>query len=165
MGKQLVLRAPRRLPALPALGLWGVVAAVVYGVLLAQVPLLANYTARLKNINDIPKEQWPLGLLAVGAILLLFAGYARGARSVGSLAQQRNGRLLIVAFPLLFAALLVAAYPLTSTDVYDYLFRGRILARYGANPFTTPPQSFPDDPLLPYVAWKLVFTAYGSTLR
>jgi hypothetical protein len=70
-------------------------------------------------------------------------------------------RLALIGFPLLFLALLLGVYPATSVDLYDYLFRGRMLARYGANTFVHVPQDFVADSLFDYVAWRRAVTAYG----
>ena len=69
--------------------------------------------------------------------------------------------LALVGFPLLFLALLLRVYPATSVDLYDYLFRGRMLARYSANTFIHVPQDFAVDPLFEYAAWRRAVTAYG----
>jgi hypothetical protein len=85
-------------------------------------------------------------------------------RNTQHAAYQLPGRLTILAligFPLLFLALLLRVYPATSVDLYDYLFRGRMLARYGANTFVHVPQDFVADSLFDYVAWRRAVTAYG----
>src|SRR6185295_14935407 len=69
--------------------------------------------------------------------------------------------LALIGFPLLFLALLLWVYPATSVDLYDYLFRGRMLARYGANTFIQVPQDYSPDPLFDFVAWRHAVTAYG----
>ena len=67
--------------------------------------------------------------------------------------------LALVGFPLLFLALLLRVYPATSVDLYDYLFRGRMLARYQANTFVQVPQDYVLDPLFDYAAWRRAVTA------
>jgi hypothetical protein len=74
---------------------------------------------------------------------------------------DRLTTLVLVGFPLLFLALLLRVYPATSVDLYDYLFRGRMLARYGANTFVQVPQDFLADSLFDYAAWRRAVTAYG----
>ncbi|HET9223446.1 MAG TPA: hypothetical protein VFO07_13125, partial [Roseiflexaceae bacterium] len=69
--------------------------------------------------------------------------------------------LALVGFPLLFVAILLRTYPATSVDLYDYLFRGRMLARYEANTFVHVPQDFAVDSLFEYAAWRRAVTAYG----
>ena len=67
----------------------------------------------------------------------------------------------LVGFPLIFLALLALVYPTTSVDLYDYMFRGRMLAHYQANTFIQVPIEFNADPLFWYVAWRKAVTAYG----
>jgi hypothetical protein len=74
---------------------------------------------------------------------------------------ERLTMLALIGFPLLFLALLLRVYPATSVDLYDYLFRGRMLARYGANTFVHVPQDFYLDALFDYAAWRRAVTAYG----
>ncbi|NTV63571.1 MAG: hypothetical protein HGA65_08555 [Oscillochloris sp.] len=139
----------------------GTLAALIYAGVVRAMPLAAAYTKPLRNINKIAPALWPTVLLTVGAVVVLFGAYAVGARYVGAAARSRLLRLLVLGLPLLFAGLLLFAYPLTSTDIYDYLFRGRMLAHYQANTFLAKPKEFLADPLLPFVAWKHVVTAYG----
>jgi hypothetical protein len=139
----------------------GAGAACAYYAMLLRLPLLSIYTLRLKNLNHMPATDWPTALLILGCVVLLFAGYAVGATSVAALAEPRRAWLPIIGFPLLFATLLALVFPITSTDIYDYLFRGRMLAHYGSNPFIDIPRTFKNDPLLPYVAWRNAVSAYG----
>lgn len=48
-----------------------------------------------------------------------------------------------------------------SDDVVPYIFYGRILAAYHANPYFDIPMKFSQDPLYPDVYWKSVVTGYG----
>jgi hypothetical protein len=99
-------------------------------------------------------------LIAVG-IVVLFTQFTLGLRAVRGARQHRLLPLLIAGGGLLFALLLLLAYPATSSDLYDYLFRGRMAVRYGANPFVAPPQAFSADPLFPLIGWPHAVTAYG----
>src|SRR5262249_12064492 len=69
--------------------------------------------------------------------------------------------LVLLGLPLVFLALLALVYPTTSVDLYDYMFRGRMLVRYQANTFIRIPSDFKEDPLFWYVAWRRSVTAYG----
>jgi alpha-1,6-mannosyltransferase len=139
----------------------GASSALVYGGVMQSIPLVRLYTKPLRNLNNIPPAMWPMALLAVSAMLLLFGAYALGATCAGAAAHSRLPRLLVLGAPVLFIGMLLLTYPLTSTDIYDYLFRGRMLAHYQVNTFLARPQEFPDDPLLRFVAWKHVVSAYG----
>lgn len=61
------------------------------------------------------------------------------------------------------AVVLVIAPPWVSTDVYDYVARGRVEAVHGANPYTTAPAAFPDDPLTANspAEWQTYVMPYG----
>jgi hypothetical protein len=85
----------------------------------------------------------------------------RNTQYVSDRLRERLMMLALLGFPLLFLALLLRVYPATSVDLYDYLFRGRMLARYGANTFVHVPQDFAADPLFDYAAWRQAVTAYG----
>jgi alpha-1,6-mannosyltransferase len=45
--------------------------------------------------------------------------------------------------------------------MFDYIMHGRILGVYGGNPFVQVGASFPQDPFLPYTAWRDTPSAYG----
>lgn len=71
-------------------------------------------------------------------------------------------RLLALAFPLAFVAILLGTAPLGTKDVYHYVAEGRIWAHYGTNPLTTVPKAYPDDPLLAAsFPWEDVASRYG----
>jgi hypothetical protein len=94
------------------------------------------------------------GLLAV----LMLAAWNRAYRAVEDSRIALPGVLLravVLGIPFL---LLTGIY---SDDVFLYHFYGRELAHYGANPYTTPPAAFAGDPLLKWVYWKWLPSAYG----
>jgi hypothetical protein len=59
------------------------------------------------------------------------------------------------------ACVLAWTYPVTSTDIFDYLFRSHMLATYGANPYLVLPNHFKQDPWFRYVGWPNAPSAYG----
>ncbi|MBK9712624.1 MAG: hypothetical protein IPO81_15135 [Kouleothrix sp.] len=150
-----------RMTAPISLALAGVSSALVYGAIYLRLPLARTYGIPLLNLNNIAPAEWPTGLLVVGCIAFLFGAYLLGALSLARGPADRRAPLLIAGGGIAFVALLLLVHPMTSTDVYDYLFRGRMLARYGANPFVATPSEFKSDPLIRYVAWKQAVTAYG----
>lgn len=91
---------------------------------------------------------------------LLFAVYYLGYRLCPARPSTRFVALLS-AFPVLFSLILLWMYPVGAADIFDQAFRGHLFARYGANPFTTVPATFANDPLYPYIAWKGTPVPYG----
>jgi hypothetical protein len=68
---------------------------------------------------------------------------------------------VVIAFAALFALTLLEIYPITATDIFEYVFHSRILTRYGENPLTTPPIAFKGDPFLKTVNWAVQPSPYG----
>lgn len=76
--------------------------------------------------------------------------------------QVRVPLRLILAFGLLFGITLVWLYPVTATDLFQYVLRARVRVVHGANPMTASPDQFPDDPLLPFAGeWASILSPYG----
>jgi alpha-1,6-mannosyltransferase len=85
-----------------------------------------------------------LYLWACAALLLLYVIAWRIATHL-SFSQVR--------WPLWSSAVLcgvinVFMYPAWAIDVYNYLFQGRMWAKYGSNPLVVAPSAFPQDPLM-----------------
>jgi hypothetical protein len=59
-------------------------------------------------------------------------------------------KLIILSFGFLFGFTLVWLYPITANDLFRYVLRGRLWALYDASPMLVPPNTFPDDPYLPF---------------
>lgn len=54
------------------------------------------------------------------------------------------------------------APPLISKDIFSYISYARIGGLHGADPYTHAAFMFPNDPVYVYVAWRHVFSAYGT---
>lgn len=62
----------------------------------------------------------------------------------------------------LFAAPLLATYPINANDLFRYFIRGRITVEYQTNALTARPTDFPDDPYVPFAGeWAGETTPYG----
>lgn len=59
------------------------------------------------------------------------------------------------------AAILLNCYPGESLDVFDYLFRGRLLAEYGISPLAHSPSQFADRLFYRYITWRGQVDTYG----
>ncbi len=62
---------------------------------------------------------------------------------------------------LLASACLWLLTPGDSHDIFDYIFRGRMLAFYGGSPLRDPPELFPQAPFYNYITWRTLVDAYG----
>ncbi len=105
----------------------------------------------------------PIGAVVL-AIYTLLVGLAlvcwcRAVRISRRLDDMRLLPLLLLTAALATCPLMFAG--LFSDDVYLYHAYGRIIETYGANPVYYAPAAFPDDPLLPWVFWKDLPSAYG----
>lgn len=143
------------------LGLLGALSMVLYGVLLGRFPLLDLYTHRRSILKDYTQGQALYGYALAGGIIALFAAYALGAKLVERLPPGGRVGIILVGIALVCTALVFMTQSISSTDLYDYLFRGRMIARYQANTFVTPPSLYQTDPLYNYVVWINAVTAYG----
>lgn len=160
-------RAPLRIV------LAGGISALAYIAVMRRFPLLTIFHRPIQNLYKLAGADDFAALTLISGVLLLFAAYALGALALArqmpaaeSHAQRRVTYLFVIAFPLLFVAILWLVYPTTSLDLYDYLFRGRMLARYGANTFIDIPRDFAGDPLMRakpvrFIPWDQAVTAYG----
>ncbi len=65
--------------------------------------------------------------------------------------DERRWLYILLSGALLFSLTLLVQPKLFSDDVFTYIFSGRILTLYHANPFNTAPLQFPADPYLRWV--------------
>jgi hypothetical protein len=78
-----------------------------------------------------------------------------------NVAHTRISIVVIVGGWLMSGVVLLGAYPGESLDVFDYLFRGRMLVRLGASPLAVTPDAFPSHAFYRYVSWKGWVDTYG----
>lgn len=154
-----MLSGIRQRPAL-ALIVVGLISEAVYIAYVLLFPITEyGYAPRPYDMEQIARDHPWMGVLWVVGLILLFGGYLVALRAV-----RRNSALmwLILLFSLIFGLTLVWLYPVTATDLFQYVMRARVQVVYGANPMTVPPSRFPDDPLLPFVGeWKDILSPYG----
>lgn len=144
------------------------------GIALASAALYAlGITARYPLALGLrsPRAGWSTlagNSLAVGAALagtygLLIAGYALALRLVLRSAGRPTRRTIaiIVIGWLASSAALLGAYPGESLDIFDYVFRGRMIAEYGASPLAIAPSAFYDRPFYEYITWRGQVDTYG----
>jgi hypothetical protein len=152
---------------------------------LLRFPLLSTYTIQIHTLEFQAERDGLLGPLLVGAIVIWFACYSLGFWALSRLNSEfriQNSEAaalpeasltrrhltgarwfaLVLLPPLLCAALLLFIHPTSSLDVYDYLYRGHMAARYGANNFVQTPEDVRQlDRLYWYTAWRSATSAYG----
>lgn len=119
----------------------------------------------------LPRGRVTLGTLtgrAAGPTLLVLAlgigAYALYLLGALGLARQPASRRALPWIWLSAGAMtliLLAAFPVTSTDIFDYIFRGHMALRYGANPYLIVPNRFASDPFYRYIGWPNAPSAYG----
>lgn len=99
-------------------------------------------------------------LTLAAAFICYILAWRALARSAGT-RHARRLFALVLAFSLVFAVTLLVMYPITATDVFEYVFHSRILTYYGQNPLATAPIAFKGDPLLKTVNWAVQPSPYG----
>jgi hypothetical protein len=149
----------RQRPALTLIAV-GFVSEAVYLAYVLLFPLTVyGYASRPYDMEQIARDRHWMGAVWVVGLLFLFAGYLVTIRVI-----ERNSvsLWLILSFSLVFGVTLIWLYPVTATDLFQYVMRARVQVVYDANPMTVPPGRFPDDPLLPFLGeWKNVLSPYG----
>jgi hypothetical protein len=119
----------------------------------------------------LPRGRVTIGTMtnreAAGALLLLAIGgalyglYLAGAALLWRGSADRSIRLMVWGGAIVITLLLIGIYPVTSSDIFDYIFRGRMALRYDANPYLVVPNRFRADPYFRYVGWPNAPSAYG----
>lgn len=151
-------RGPATNAALLALG---VLSLVLYALLAMRYPLVVGLRtpgASWAVLAGFAPASTLLHAALYGLATLLYALAIRAALAGGS-----GGRhvALIGSVWLACSTVLLAVYPGESTDLFDYLFRGRMLAAHGASPLALVPAQFAGEPLYAYVHWTEQVDTYG----
>ncbi len=74
---------------------------------------------------------------------------------------RRVALFLICGWAAFFSINLLFMYPVGAADLFDQIFRARLLSHYQLNPFTTLPSNIAGDPFQAYVAWRGDPSPYG----
>jgi hypothetical protein len=155
----------------------GLTSALLYAFIAARYPLAAGLGEPRSTWYMLSGRSPLLGLAHAGIYALLVLCYAlalwfalpsteRGASRVErtglpTLSTQSSVPLAIVIVWLLGSAALLGAYPGGSLDIFDYLFRGRMLAEFGASPLVHTPNEFRGQPFVEYISWYSQVDPYG----
>lgn len=157
----------------------GLVATLVYLCLVAAFPLTTwwshpHTSANPNIINDMGRITGYSPLAAIGFVLAIFLLFAsqffaliaagRVKQLVGGTQVDRWVRWCVIAFPLVFALIMIWMQPVTTTDLYGYVARGYLQTHFHQNPMVTKASLLPgglsvDRPAAPYGPIWLMVTA------
>ncbi len=153
-----MLPAPRR-AAVQLLGL-GLLSLSLYAWLLWRYPLLEGLARGRANWATLGERTLAAGLIhgvVYGALALIYLLALRSTvRQGGALSNA-----IIWGVWLSAALLLLGVFPGESLDIFDYLFRGRMLAEHGASPLAVSPSRYRDLPFYSFITWRGQVDTYG----
>lgn len=138
-----------------------------YGVLVVRHPLLLGIlapTARWTLMVHLPPSLLfiHLGLYLILTILYMLAHRVLLRFPVSTAGSRRWAIGIVVGGWLLCSLVLLGLAPGgESHDLFDYLYRGRMAAEFGASPLALAPAEVPPAPYLAYITWRTVVDTYG----
>jgi hypothetical protein len=101
-----------------------------------------------------------LVILGLGAMIVAGASFL-----LVLLAAQRGmlSMRTVITLAVVYQVVILLLPLLLSRDVFSYSYYGRIVSRYGGNPYVQTPASFPQDPLWRFTwpEWRNVSSVYG----
>jgi hypothetical protein len=106
--------------------------------------------------ND-PAARWYILGGIVAAMLLYYLAW----RTVSQLRSSPIAWVIVIGGAIASGAVLLYFYPLGSTDIWDYIIHGRMLALHHANPFVQVAANYPGDVFAWYAGWPFATSAYG----
>lgn len=101
-----------------------------------------------------------VGVYLLLTLLYLAARRCFAARSTMLAPRTQIGWIFLVWVLCSFTLLAVSPNG-ESHDIYDYLFRGRMMDRFGVSPLAVTPNAYPNAPYYRYIAWKKHVDTYG----
>ncbi len=110
--------------------------------------LLMPWLRGIFGDENIPPRNYLRFSLVAFLLLLTFFYYKTGMERV-----SREHLKIIIFFSIIFSLTLLAALtPITSTDVFTYIFSSRALVLYHENPYYITPREIPDDLAVSYLS-------------
>jgi len=145
-----------------------------YALLARRYPLESSLTKPRGAWTSLAEPTWPnaalhftiylgLTLLYLAALQMLTRAPAAGAAPNAGLTAGGRVQILLI-FMVWFACsgIAMAVAPAgESHDIFDYLFRGRMMAEYRGNPLADVPKSYSSAPYYHYLAWHSHVDTYG----
>lgn len=150
-------------------GIWvligvGVASTLLYALgITARYPLAIGLQSTRAGWSTLVGRSLKVGVEFAGIYALLIVGYVVALWLLLHLhgrTPRRNVGVIIVGW-LLSSAALLGAYPGESFDIFDYVFRGRMIIEYGASPLATAPFVFQNQPFYNYITWRGQVDTYG----
>ncbi len=147
-----------------ALTLLALISLGVYGALLWRFPLERYLTIARASVGSITNYSPTAAALIMLGGIVLHGAYLAAVLICWRMEDEApwiDG--LIWGLPVAAACCMALLWPINSTDLFDYIFRGRMGSHYDANPYTVLPNRFKDagDPLYRYLGWPNAPSAYG----
>jgi hypothetical protein len=150
-------------------GVWALIGLSIASSLLYALGITARYplTFGLRSVragwSTLAERSLKVGLGVAGVYFLLIVGYVVALRLVRRLRNHNPHRTIgtIIVGWLLSSAALLGAYPGESFDIFDYVFRGRMIVEYGASPLEVAPFVFEKQPFYQYITWRGQVDTYG----
>jgi hypothetical protein len=150
-------------------GVWGLIGVAIANALLYALGITARYPLAigLRSVRagwaTLVGRSLKVGVGFAGVYVLLIVAYVVALRLILRLPDRRPRRTIgiIVVGWLLSSAPLLGAYPGESFDIFDYVFRGRMIVEYSASPLATAPAVFQNQPFYSYITWRGQVDTYG----
>jgi hypothetical protein len=145
------------------LALLGLASALLYVFgITARYPLMAGLQEPRGTWATLVGVSWAALSAHIGVYVALTILYVLALRAALTLPDTARTRGLIVGVWLACSLPLLAAYPGgESHDIFDYLFRGRMMAERGASPLAVTPDRFSRAPYYLYISWHGQVDTYG----
>ena len=99
----------------------------------------------------VPRSGVGVAVLVVGLAGLAFASYGVALRTCWK-RSGTAGLAVAMAAAIAFAVVSIGYLPNLSSDIFNYIMRGRMVAVHGENPYYVAVDHFPGDPLYPYTS-------------
>ncbi|NJM06633.1 hypothetical protein HC891_11240 [Candidatus Gracilibacteria bacterium] len=124
-------------------------------------PLIAGLEQGRATWGSLGGRSLAAGLLHAAVYGILMLLYVVALRQQVPRITHHASRITIWLVWALAALILLFSYPGESLDVFDYLFRGRMIAEDGASPLAQSPTPFADRPFWDYITWRGQVDTYG----
>ncbi len=140
----------------------GLIGLLVYGALALRFPIGRYLVLPRSNIGSITGGSVSAALLIAAAGIVLHGAYVAAVLLCWRSGPDRKGLIpLVWGFAIAAGLILVLLWPINSTDLFDYIFRGRMGSYYHVSPYTVLPNRYQSDPLFKYLGWPNAPSAYG----